>query len=138
MSMRTFRYFHHFPFICNNSAECDNNRTIFTAEGSTVTFLYNSTSTIRLLLRMAMTSETRKGDLFYAHVIDSSIIDTLYIDGSWKNRSNISIHFHSGSDDQFTLRIDINNVSMADNGTYQLYDRYYACYILYVMRKYYL
>ncbi|XP_060590515.1 protein turtle homolog B-like isoform X3 [Ruditapes philippinarum] len=61
-----------------------------------------------------------------------SIIDTLHVDVSWKNRSNISIP--SYSDDQFTLRIHLNNVSMEDNGTYRIRGRDYACYILYVMR----
>ncbi|XP_060575075.1 uncharacterized protein LOC132732619 [Ruditapes philippinarum] len=116
------------------SRECDFNQTIFTPEGTTASFLCNFTD-IPFLSRFGVRMEktSTKGYFFLVSVYGAPIIHISYYDEGWKNRSNISIP--SYSDDQLILKIDLNNVSMADNGTYRLRDRRdYACYILYVMR----
>jgi hypothetical protein len=106
---------------------------------TTASFLYNYTDIPFFFgVRMGKTSGSTKGYIVRVSVNDppNSIRHTEYYDEIWKNRSNISIP--SYSDDQFILKIDLNNVSMADNGTYRIRGGGYTCYILYVMREYYL
>jgi hypothetical protein len=131
--MRTFLYFNHFSLFCNNSAECDYNRTLFIPEGRTATFLYNFTD-IFPRLRMEKTSGSTKGLLFSAYLINAPKIHTSYHVANLQNRSSISIP--SYSDHQLTLKIDLTNISMEDNGTYRIRGYGFACYIIYVMRKY--
>jgi hypothetical protein len=99
------------------------------------TFLYNFTLDSFSLL-ITKTSGSTRGLIFYTHIVDTHIYKSHFFDDNWRTRTNLSIPFHS--DDQFTLKIDLNNVSMEDNGTYQISSRDYACYILYVMGEYYL
>ncbi|XP_060588056.1 titin-like [Ruditapes philippinarum] len=126
-------YFVGFALVRGYSRECDYNRTIFAPEGTTVTFLYNNTDILKHRLSIIRTSGSTTGYLYSANVADAPKIRTYYYDVSWKYRSNIS--FHSGSNDQFILKIDLNNVRMEDNGTYLISNgRDNDCYILYVMR----
>ncbi|XP_060583556.1 hemicentin-2-like isoform X2 [Ruditapes philippinarum] len=85
---------------------------------------------------MAKTSGSTIGYLVYLRIANANITlslsDSFFFNDAWENKTNISISFHS--DNQPYLRIDLDNVSMEDNGTYYMYSRAYVCVILYVMQ----
>ena len=117
-----------------NFAECDSNQTIFAPEGSTTTFNFNITER-SFYDSFSLLKRSGSGTRTIFHLIVSKE-DVSFGDSTWENRTQINITFYS--DYLFYVRIDLSNVSMMDNGTYQI--RGYPdlnCFVIFIMGKYF-
>ncbi|XP_053373800.1 uncharacterized protein LOC123532705 isoform X2 [Mercenaria mercenaria] len=111
---------------------CDFNKTIFASEESTATFLANFTYKEYFISFHKPDRQYRNIFVVFGHRDGHIAEDNLYWkDSSWKNRTHISSQLNTNN--HIDIRIDVSNISMADNGTYELNFGENVCFVLFVM-----
>ncbi|XP_045170180.2 uncharacterized protein LOC123532705 isoform X1 [Mercenaria mercenaria] len=112
---------------------CDFNKTIFASEESTATFLANFTYKEYFISFHKPDRQYRNIFVVFGHRDGHIAEDNLYWkDSSWKNRTHISSQLNTNN--HIDIRIDVSNISMADNGTYELNFGENVCFVLFVMQ----